>query len=124
MERRLSAILAADVVGYSRLMGNDEAGTLAALKAVQTELIGGKIAQHQGRIVKLTGDGILAEFPSVVNALACATEVQRGVRERNTDVPQNRRIEFRVGANVGDVMVEGDDIYGAHGNVPSPLDVR
>jgi adenylate cyclase len=122
MERRLTAILAADVVGYSRLMGNDEAGTLAALKAVQTELIAGKIAHHQGRIVKLTGDGILAEFPSVVNALACATEVQRGVRERNTNVPQNRRIEFRVGVNVGDVMVEGDDIYGDGVNVASRLE--
>jgi adenylate cyclase len=103
-------------------MGADEAGTLAALKAVQTELIDGKIAQHQGRIVKLTGDGILAEFPSVVNALACAAEVQRGVRERNTDVPQNRRIEFRVGVNVGDVMVEGDDIYGDGVNVASRLE--
>jgi adenylate cyclase len=122
MERRLTAILAADVVGYSRLMGNDEAGTLAALRAVQTELIAGKIGQHQGRIVKLTGDGILAEFPSVVNALACATEVQRGVRERNTDVPQNRRIEFRVGVNVGDVIVEGDDIYGDGVNVASRLE--
>ena len=122
MERRLTAILAADVVGYSRLMGADEAGTLAALKAVRTELIDGKIAQHQGRIVKLTGDGILAEFPSVVNALACASEVQRGVRERNTDVPQNRRIEFRVGVNVGDVIVEGDDIYGDGVNVASRLE--
>ncbi len=122
MERRLTAILAADVVGYSRLMGADEVGTLAALKAVQTELIDGKIAQHQGRIVKLTGDGILAEFPSVVNALACATEVQRGVRERNTDVLQNRRIEFRVGVNVGDVIVEGDDIYGDGVNVASRLE--
>jgi adenylate cyclase len=122
MERRLTAILAADVVGYSRLMGADEAGTLAALKAVQTELIDGKIAQHQGRIVKLTGDGILAEFRSVVNALACATEVQRGIRERNTDVPQNRRIEFRVGVNVGDVIVEGDDIYGDGVNVASRLE--
>jgi adenylate cyclase len=122
MERRLTAILAADVVGYSRLMGIDEAGTLAALRAVQTELIDGKIAQHQGRIVKLTGDGILAEFPSVVNALACASEVQRGVRKRNTDVPQNRRIEFRVGVNVGDVIVEGDDIYGDGVNVASRLE--
>ena len=78
MERRLTAILAADVVGYSRLMGNDEAGTLAQLKEMRTELIDGKIAEHQGRIVKLTGDGMLAEFPSVVNALACATEMQRG----------------------------------------------
>jgi adenylate cyclase len=122
MERRLTAILAADVVGYSRLMGADEAGTLAALKAVQTELIDGRIARHQGRIVKLTGDGILAEFPSVVNALACATEVQRGVRERNRDVPQNRRIEFRVGVNVGDVIVKGDDIYGDGVNVASRLE--
>ena len=122
MERRLTAILAADVVGYSRLMGIDEAGTLAALKAVQAELIDGKIAQHQGRIVKLTGDGILAEFPSVVNALACATEVQRGVRVRNTDVPENRRIQFRVGVNVGDVIVEGDDIYGDGVNLASRLE--
>src|SRR5438045_7229346 len=122
MERRLTAILAADVVGYSRLMGADEAGTLAALKAVRTELIDGKIAQHQGRIVKLTGDGILAEFPSVVNALACASEVQRGVRERNTDVPQNRRIEFRVGVKVDDVIVEGEDIYGDGVNVASRLE--
>ena len=122
MERRLSAILAADVVGYSRLMSMDEAGTLTALKDVRTGFIDGKIAQHQGRIVKLTGDGILAEFPSVVNALACASEVQRGVRERNTDVPQNRRIEFRVGVNVGDVIVEGDDIYGDGVNVASRLE--
>ena len=87
MERRLTAILAADVVGYSRLMGANESGTLAALKALQTDFIDGKIAGHQGRIVKLTGDGMLVEFPSVVNAVACATEVQRGMRDRNADVP-------------------------------------
>lgn len=97
MERRLSAILAADVVGYSRLMGADEVGTLAALKAVRRELIDGKIAKHQGRIVKLTGDGMLAEFPSVVSAVACATEIQRGMRERNADAPQDNRVEFASG---------------------------
>jgi adenylate cyclase len=104
MERRLTAILAADVVGFSRLMGADEAGTLSALKAVRDELIDRKIAKHRGRIVKLTGDGILAEFPSVVGAIACATEVQRGMRERNADLPNGQRIEFRIGVNVGDVL--------------------
>jgi adenylate cyclase len=122
MERRLTAILAADVVGYSRLMGADEAGTLAALKAVRTELIDQKIAEHQGRIVKLTGDGILAEFPSVVSALACAAEVQRKVRERNMNVSNEKRIQFRVGVNVGDVIVEGEDIFGDGVNVAARLE--
>ena len=90
MERRLVAILAADVVGYSRLMGANEAATLAALKAHRKELVDSKIAEHQGRIVKLTGDGMLVEFASVVNAVACATEIQREMRQRNVDVPQNR----------------------------------
>jgi len=112
MERRLTAILAADVVGYSRLMGTNEAGTLAALKALQTDFIDGKIAEHHGRIVKQTGDGMLVEFPSVVNAVACATEVQRGMRDRNADVPGDRRIQFRIGVNLGDVIVEGEDIFG------------
>ena len=89
---------------------------------MRTGFIDGKIAEHQGRIVKLTGDGILAEFPSVVNAVACATEVQRGDRERNTDVPQNRRIQFRIGVNLGDVIVEGDDIYGDGVNVAARLE--
>jgi adenylate cyclase len=106
MERRLTAILAADVVGYSRLMGLDEAGTLAALKLHRRETTDVKIAEHQGRIVKLTGDGLLAEFPSVVNAVACAAEIQRRMRERNAGVPEDRRIEFRIGVNVGDVIVE------------------
>src|ERR1041385_7301170 len=103
MERRLTAILAADVVGYSRLMGIDEAGTPAAFKSIQTELVDRKIAEHQGRVVKLTGDGMLVEFPSVVSAVACAAEVQRGMRDRTADVPQDRRMEFRIGVNLGDV---------------------
>src|SRR6266487_1842228 len=100
MERRLTAILAADVVGYSRLMGANDTGTLAALKALQADFIDGKIAQHQGRIVKLTGDGMLVEFPSVVNAVACAAEMQRGIRKQNAGAPQDQRIEFRIGVNV------------------------
>src|SRR2546423_6564954 len=122
MERRLSAILAADVVGYSRLMSADEAGTLTALKEVRTGFIDGKIGEHQGRVVKLTGDGILAEFPSVVNAVSCAVELQRGMRERNADVPQDRRIQFRIGVNLGDVIVEGADIYGDGVNVAARLE--
>ena len=122
MERRLTAILAADVVGYSRLMGADEAGTLTALQDVRTGFIDGKIVEHQGRVVKLTGDGILAEFPSVVNAVACAVELQHGIRERNADVPQDRRIEFRIGVNLGDVIVEGADIYGDGVNVAARLE--
>src|SRR6266850_4414983 len=122
MERRLTAILAADVVGYSRLMGVDETGTLAALKTLQTDFIDGKIAEHQGRTVKLTGDGILVEFPSVVNAVACAAELQRGMRDRNASVPQDRRIEFRIGVNLGDVIVEGEDIFGDGVNVAARLE--
>jgi adenylate cyclase len=122
MERRLTAILAADVVGYSRLMGVNESGTVAALKTLQTDFIDGKIAEHQGRIVKLTGDGMLVEFPSVVNAVACAAEMQRGIRERNTGMPPDRRIEFRIGVNVGDVIVQGDDILGDGVNVASRLE--
>ena len=122
MERRLTAILAADVVGYSRLMGANETGTLAALKTLQTDLINGKIAEHQGRIVKMTGDGILVEFPSVVNAVACAAELQRGVRDRNAGVPEDRRIEFRIGVNLGDVIVEGEDIFGDGVNVAARLE--
>src|ERR1700746_2835213 len=122
MERRLTAILAADVVGYSRLMGTNESGTVAALKSLQTDFIDGKIAEHQGRIVKLTGDGMLVEFPSVVNAVACAAEVQRGMRDRNAGVPQDRRIEFRIGVNVGDVIVEGEDILGDGVNVAARLE--
>ncbi len=122
MERRLTAILAADVVGYSRLMGSDEAGTLAQLKKLRSEFIEGKIAEHQGRIVKLTGDGILAEFPSVVCAIACASEWQLGMRERSAGIPAESRIQFRVGVNLGDVMVEDGDIYGDGVNVAARLE--
>src|SRR5947199_3596799 len=122
MERRLSAILAADVVGYSRLMGADEAGTLEALKTARGDFVDGRVARHQGRIVKLTGDGMLVEFASVVNAVECAAEIQRAMRERNVDVPPDRRIEFRIGVNLGDVIVEDDDIYGDGVNVAVRLE--
>jgi len=117
MERRLSAILAADVVGYSRMMGADEAGTLDALKAMRAEVVDPKVAAHQGRVVKLTGDGILGEFPSVVNAVACAAAIQMEMRDRNSDTPRQRRFQFRIGVDLGDVIVEGDDIYGDGVNV-------
>ena len=122
MERRLTAILAADVVGYSRLMGVNESGTLTALDALRTDLISPKISEHQGRIVKLSGDGMLVEFPSVVNAVACATELQNGMRNRNAGVPRDRRIEFRIGVNVGDVIVQGEDIFGDGVNVAVRLE--
>src|SRR6202163_510588 len=104
VERRLAAILATDVAGYSRLMGADEEGTLAALKAIRRELGDPKIAEHRGRIVKTTGDGVLVEFASVVDAVRCAVEIQRGMAERNAGVPQDKRIEFRVGINLGDII--------------------
>src|SRR6266446_7916173 len=122
MERRLTAILAADVAGYSRLMGIDESGTLAALKNVQTDVIDRKIAEHQGRVVKLTGDGMLVEFASVVSAVGCAADIQRALRARNSGVPQDRRIEFRMGVNLGDVIVEGGDIFGDGVNVAARLE--
>src|SRR5260370_26954601 len=122
MERRLAAVLAADVVGYSRLMGVDEAGTLDALTKVRSELIDGKIAEHQGRVVKLTGDGLLLEFPSVVNAVRCAAEIQRGMRDRNANVPQEKRIEFRNGVTLGDVIVQDEDIFVDGFNVAARLE--
>jgi adenylate cyclase len=112
VQRRLAAILAADVVGYSRLMEADETGTLATLKNLRRELIDPRMATYGGRVVKLMGDGMLAEFPSVVDALACAIDVQEAVARRNVGVPDERRIAFRVGINLGDVMVEEDDLYG------------
>ena len=122
MDRRLAAILAADVVGYSRLMGMDESGTLARLMAHRKEFIDPTIATHRGRIVKLMGDGALVEFASVVDALACAIDIQRGMQERNRDEPEEQRIEFRIGINLGDVIVEGDDIYGDGVNVAARLE--
>src|SRR5262245_56548963 len=121
-QRRLAAILAADVVGYSRLMGADEAGTLAQLKSYRRELLDPKITEHQGRIVKTTGDGMLVEFPSVVDALRCVVEAQRDMRERNAAVPKERRIEFRFGLNVGDIIIDGEDIYGDGVNIASRLE--
>ncbi len=122
MERRLSAIMAADVVGYSRLMGTNEVGTLTSLKAHRAEMIDPAIAEHMGRIVKLTGDGMLVEFPSVVSAVSCATDVQREMRHRNAEVPEDRRIEFRIGINLGDVIVDDDDIFGDGVNVASRIE--
>ncbi len=120
--RRLSAILAADVAGYSRLMGADEEGTLARLNAHRRALVDPKIAEHGGRIVKTTGDGLLAEFPSVVDAVRCAVEVQRGMAERNAAVPAPERIEFRIGINLGDVIVEDGDIFGDGVNIAARLE--
>ena len=111
VERRLAAILAADVAGYSRLMGQDEAGTLARLRAHRREFVDPKIAEHKGRVVKTTGDGLLLEFPSVVEAVACAVAIQHGMAERNTETPEDKRIVFRVGINLGDVIVEEGDIH-------------
>ncbi len=122
VERRLAAILAADVSGYSRLMGADEEGTLAQLKSHRHALVDGKVAEHRGRIVKTTGDGMLVEFASVVDAVRCAVEIQREMSERNRDVPQEKRIEFRVGINVGDVIIDGNDIYGDGVNVAARLE--
>ena len=122
VERRLAAILAADVAGYSRLMGVDEEGTLAALKAIRRDLFDLKIKEHRGRIVKTTGDGVLVEFASVVDAVRCAVEVQRDMAERNADVPADKRIEFRVGINVGDIISDDNDIYGDGVNVAARLE--
>ena len=117
IERRLAAILAADVAGYSRLIGADEEGTLSRLRAHRHELIDPKVSEHRGRIVKTTGDGFLAEFGSVIDALRCATEVQRGIAERNAGVTADSRIDYRVGIHQGDIVAEGSDIFGDGVNV-------
>jgi TolB-like protein len=122
VERRLAALVAADVAGYSRLMGADEEGTLAQLKAHRRELVDPKTAEHRGRIVKTTGDGMLVEFASTVDAVRCAVEVQRGMGGRNAQVPEDKRIEFRVGINVGDVITEAGDIFGDGVNVAARLE--
>jgi adenylate cyclase len=120
--RRLAAILAADVAGYSRLMGADEGGTLERLRALRRELLDPKIAEHRGRLVKTTGDGLLVEFSSVVDALRCAVEVQREMVVRNAGIPPDRRIEFRIGINMGDIVVEDGDIFGDGVNVAARLE--
>jgi len=120
--RRLAAILAADVVGYSRLMGADEEGTHERFKAHLRELIDPKIREHHGRIVKTTGDGVLAEFASVVDAVRCAGEIQRGMADRDLDLAEERRLRFRIGVNLGDMIVDGDDIYGDGVNIAVRLE--
>ncbi|SEE71216.1 adenylate cyclase [Rhizobiales bacterium GAS191] len=122
VERRLTAIFAADVVGYSRLMGGDEVGTLNALKAVRREFANPVIAAHHGRVVKTTGDGILIEFQSVVDAVACAVAIQRGMVSRNAGVPEDKRIVFRVGINVGDIIIDEGDIFGDGVNIAARLE--
>ncbi len=122
VERRLTTILAADVVGYSRLMAADEAGTLASLKALRRELIEPKTVEYHGRVVKLMGDGTLMEFGSVVDALNFAVDVQRAIALRNTDVPEDQRITYRIGINIGDIIVDGEDIYGDGVNVAARME--
>src|SRR5262249_42685215 len=120
--RRLAAILAADVAGYSRLMSADEGGTLAALRAHRTELIAPAIERHHGRIVKLIGDGILVEFDSVVEAVECAAEIQREMEVRNRGTPDDRRMLLRMGVHLGDIIMDGDDIYGEGVNIAARLE--
>ena len=122
VERRLVAILAADVVGYSHLVEKDEAGTLVALKTLRREVIDPLLAEHHGRIVKLMGDGALAEFGSVVDAVACAVAVQKGVADQQDGIPPERQIVFRIGVNLGDVVVEGEDLLGDGVNIAARLE--
>ena len=125
VQRRLAAILAADVVGYSRLMQADEVGTLEALKSHRRALVDRTIAGHRGRIVKTTGDGALVEFASVVDAVGCAVVIQRGMVSRNAGVAEDKRIVFRIGINVGDIIIDGDDIFGDGVNGTGiPPDIR
>src|SRR5689334_21318651 len=120
--RRLTAILAADVVGYSRLMDADEEGTYKRLKAHLRELVDPTIREHHGRIVKTTGDGVLAEFASVVDAVRCAGEIQRAMADRDLDLAEERRLRFRIGVNLDDVIADGDDIYGDGVNIAVRLE--
>src|SRR5262245_46233172 len=111
-QRRLAAIMAADVVGYSRLLEQDEAGTLAALKKRRKDILAPLVAEHHGRIVKVMGDGVLVEFASAVNAVHCAAELQKDMARANGDLAEERRVHLRIGVNLGDVVVEGGDLYG------------
>ena len=122
MERRLAAILAADVVGYSRLMGHDEEGTLARAQRLPALPGRSEIAEHRGRIVKTTGDGMLVEFASAVDAVRCALDIQRAMGRANYAVPEDRRIAFRVGIHVGDIIIDDDDIFGDGVNIAARLD--
>src|SRR5215475_13906592 len=120
--RRLAAILAADVAGYSRMMQADEAGTLAALKSRRAEILQPLIGKHHGRVVKLMGDGVLVEFGSAVEAVECAVQLQTGMEAANATLPEERRIRLRIGINLGDVMVEGGDLYGDGVNIAARLE--
>ena len=122
VDRRLAAVLAADVAGYSRLMGLNEERTLANLKSFRKTLVDPSIAAHRGRIVKTTGDGMLVEFASAVDAARCAVEVQRGMAAQNADVPQDVRIEFRIGIHVGDIIFDDNDIFGDGVNIAARLE--
>ena len=122
IERRLAAILAADVVGYSRLVGEDEEGTLERLKVLRRTIADPKIKEHRGRVVRTMGDGLLVEFASVVDAVRCAVDVQREVAQRNADLPADRRIEFRIGINLGDIIKDGREIYGDGVNIAARLE--
>ncbi len=122
MERRLAAILAADIVGYSRLMRADEEGTLARLKALRAELFDPQVAEHHGRIVKTTGDGALVEFASAVDAVRCAVAIQEGLAEREAGVAEDCALTMRLGINLGDIIIEGDDIYGDGVNLAARLE--
>ena len=122
MQRRLAAILAADVVGYSRLMGAGEMGTITALKSHRRELIDSAIAEHHGRIVKTTVDGMLVEFASVVDAVSCAVFIQRRMVGRNASIPPDKKIVFRIGINLGDIIIDGDDIFGDGVNIAARLE--
>src|SRR5262245_55675645 len=122
VDRRLAAIWAGDIAGYSRLMGIDEEGTLRHLKAHRSELVDPKIREHRGRIVKTTGDGLLVEFSSVVDAVRCAVEIQRAMVDRNSGIAEDQRITFRIGVNLGDVIIDGDDIYGDGVNIAARLE--
>ncbi len=121
MERRLTAILSADVVGYTRLMGEDEAGTLRRVTELREQVLEPLIAEHHGRVVKLIGDGLLVEFASVVDALTCAAAWQNSVSEREAVADEDKRLQFRIGINLGDVIVEGDDIHGDGVNIAARL---
>src|SRR5215467_2597481 len=122
IERRLAAILAADVAGYSRLVGEDEEGTLERLRVLRRTLTDPKIKEHRGRVVRTTGDGLLVEFASVVDAVSCAVDIQREMALRNAEVPAHRRIEFRIGINLGDIIKDGRDVYGDGVNVAARLE--
>jgi len=122
VERRLAAVLAADVAEYSRLMGDDEEGTLAALKACRRDILDPQVVAHRGRVVKTTGDGVLVEFPSAVDAIRCAIDIQHAMSEHNTGIPEKRRIEFRIGINIGDIIIDEGDIYGDGVNIASRVE--